>query len=213
MSRPIPLQPGPCSSSKSHPERSHLPIPDHDRDSIFSGEVDDDLRAFGLKVLRTPVRVPKANAYCQRLMGTIRGVVGCFPMIDWAGCTTVTIGRPSPKTFPSILNKYIGMCPVDVWAAWAPRGWVKGPRALSTGKMQAQKFTLGQKESSHSRRMTFRRAHKGIDANPTLPLEENPTHNRILFRGRQAIRICNREVCSEILSTSLYSLSIYGEMR
>jgi len=27
---------------------------------------------FGLKVLRTPVQAPKANAYCERLMGTIR---------------------------------------------------------------------------------------------------------------------------------------------
>ena len=44
----------------------------HDRDSIFSAEVDDDLRAFGLKVLRTPVPAPKANAYCERRMGTIR---------------------------------------------------------------------------------------------------------------------------------------------
>jgi transposase InsO family protein len=44
----------------------------HDRDSIFSAEVDDDLGAFGLTILRTPVQAPKANAYCERLMGTIR---------------------------------------------------------------------------------------------------------------------------------------------
>lgn len=44
----------------------------HDRDSIFSAEVDHDLGAFGLKVLRTPVQAPTANAYCERLMGTIR---------------------------------------------------------------------------------------------------------------------------------------------
>jgi putative transposase len=44
----------------------------HDRDTIFSEEVDDELGAFGLKVLRTPVQAPKANAYCERLMGTIR---------------------------------------------------------------------------------------------------------------------------------------------
>jgi hypothetical protein len=30
------------------------------------------LGAFGLKVLRTPVQALKANAYCERLMGTIR---------------------------------------------------------------------------------------------------------------------------------------------
>ncbi len=44
----------------------------HDRDSIFSAELDESLTSFGLKVLRTPVRAPKANAYCERLVGTIR---------------------------------------------------------------------------------------------------------------------------------------------
>ena len=28
--------------------------------------------SFGLRVLRTPVRAPKANAYCERLIGTMR---------------------------------------------------------------------------------------------------------------------------------------------
>jgi putative transposase len=44
----------------------------HDRDAIFSTQVDDELQAFGLKVLRTPVQAPKANAYCERLIGSIR---------------------------------------------------------------------------------------------------------------------------------------------
>ena len=43
-----------------------------DRDSIFSAQVDDQLRAFGLRVLRTPARAPQANAYCERLVGTVR---------------------------------------------------------------------------------------------------------------------------------------------
>ncbi len=43
-----------------------------DRDSIFSVEVDDQLKAFGLRVLRTPTRAPQANAYCERLVGTVR---------------------------------------------------------------------------------------------------------------------------------------------
>jgi len=38
-----------------------------DRDSIFSAEVDDQLKAFGLGVLRTPARAPQANACCERL--------------------------------------------------------------------------------------------------------------------------------------------------
>jgi putative transposase len=45
----------------------------HDRDSIFSRGLDAELKgSFGLKVLRTPVRAPKANAYCERLVGTVR---------------------------------------------------------------------------------------------------------------------------------------------
>ena len=43
-----------------------------DRDSIFSNEVDEQLHAFGLRVLRTPARAPQANAYCERLVGTVR---------------------------------------------------------------------------------------------------------------------------------------------
>ena len=43
-----------------------------DRDSIFSAGVDEQLKALGLKVLRTPARAPKANAYCERLVGTVR---------------------------------------------------------------------------------------------------------------------------------------------
>jgi len=39
---------------------------------IFSAEVDDALAAFGLKILRTPVQAPKANAYCERLIGSMR---------------------------------------------------------------------------------------------------------------------------------------------
>src|SRR5262249_11870944 len=45
----------------------------HDRDSIFSSDLDEEVqRSFGLRVLRTPVRAPQANAYCERLIGTLR---------------------------------------------------------------------------------------------------------------------------------------------
>jgi transposase InsO family protein len=44
----------------------------HDRDTIYSEGVDGTLEGMGLAVLKTPVRVPQANAYCERLIGTIR---------------------------------------------------------------------------------------------------------------------------------------------
>jgi putative transposase len=44
----------------------------HDRDSIYSTVVDGAVTAMGLTVLKTPVRCPQANAFCERLIGTIR---------------------------------------------------------------------------------------------------------------------------------------------
>ena len=44
----------------------------HDRDSIFSFAVDHALKGFGVRVLKTPVRAPKANAFCERLVGSVR---------------------------------------------------------------------------------------------------------------------------------------------
>ena len=44
----------------------------HDRDSIFAAEVDQGLAHLGVRVLRTPLRAPKANAVCERLGGSLR---------------------------------------------------------------------------------------------------------------------------------------------
>jgi transposase InsO family protein len=44
----------------------------HDRDSIFARRLDDSIRAMGLEVLRSPFSSPKANAICERVIGTIR---------------------------------------------------------------------------------------------------------------------------------------------
>jgi putative transposase len=44
----------------------------HDRDSIYSRELDSSLRTLGLRVLRTPYRAPQANAFCERLIGSAR---------------------------------------------------------------------------------------------------------------------------------------------
>jgi putative transposase len=44
----------------------------HDRDSIFARHLDDSIRALGLAVLRSPLSSPKANAICERVIGTIR---------------------------------------------------------------------------------------------------------------------------------------------
>src|SRR5215813_15389277 len=44
----------------------------HDRDAIFSHQLDQRMRNLGLRVLKTPPRCPQANAICERVLGTLR---------------------------------------------------------------------------------------------------------------------------------------------
>src|SRR5215470_11256791 len=44
----------------------------HDRDSIYSKDLDASLKALGLVVLKTPYKSPQANSFCERLIGTAR---------------------------------------------------------------------------------------------------------------------------------------------
>ena len=44
----------------------------HDRDSIFSRELDQSVTAVRVRVLRTLVRAPKANSVCERFGATLR---------------------------------------------------------------------------------------------------------------------------------------------
>jgi transposase InsO family protein len=44
----------------------------HDRDSIFSADLDSAMGRLGIKILKSPPRCPKANAFCERVIGTLR---------------------------------------------------------------------------------------------------------------------------------------------
>ena len=44
----------------------------HDRDRIYSEDLDRAVESMGVRVLRTPVRSPKANGYCERVVRTAR---------------------------------------------------------------------------------------------------------------------------------------------
>lgn len=44
----------------------------HDRDNIYAPGCDAAITAMGVRVLRAPVRSPTANAFCERLLGTLR---------------------------------------------------------------------------------------------------------------------------------------------
>jgi putative transposase len=83
----------------------------HDHDSIYSEGVDRTIAAMGLTVLKTPVRAPQANAFCERLIGTIRRECLDF-VIPLSECHVRTVlsewvahynrGRPHASLGPGI---------------------------------------------------------------------------------------------------------------
>jgi putative transposase len=59
----------------------------HDRDTKFTGSFDVVFRSDGLGIVLTPIRAPNANAFCERLVGTLRA-----ECLDW----TLVLGRTTP---------------------------------------------------------------------------------------------------------------------
>jgi putative transposase len=67
----------------------------HDRDTKFCGPFDEVFRSEGMRILRTPIRAPNANAFCERWVGTVRA-----ECLDW----TLIIGR---QHLESLLRTYV----------------------------------------------------------------------------------------------------------
>jgi len=83
----------------------------HDRDRIRSKDPDQAVEAMGVRVLRTPVRAPKGNSYCERIVRTARRACLDFmipfsaghlrhTLVEWAA--HYNHGRPHRSLGPGI---------------------------------------------------------------------------------------------------------------
>lgn len=68
----------------------------HDRNSIFASHLDESVRRLGVEVLKSPLRCPKANSICERVIGTVRR-----ECLDW-------LIPLSESHLRSILGSWIG---------------------------------------------------------------------------------------------------------
>jgi len=68
----------------------------HDRDGIFSLAVDQELKGFDVRVLKTPVRTPTANCFIERLIGTIRRECLDYLIPLKSSCPTISLVPSAP---------------------------------------------------------------------------------------------------------------------
>jgi transposase InsO family protein len=67
-----------------------------DRDAKFTASFDEVFRSEGIRVIKTPVRSPRANAYAERWVRTVR-----TECLDWI----VVLGR---RHLNGVLRQYVG---------------------------------------------------------------------------------------------------------
>jgi transposase InsO family protein len=91
-----------------------------DRDSKFTGSFDEVFESEGTRVMLTPVRAPKANAFAERWVRTVRTEV-----LDW----TLILGRRHlDRLLASYVTHYnshrphrgIGLCPPQACGSDSP---------------------------------------------------------------------------------------------
>ena len=98
-----------------------------DRDAKFTAAFDTVVAAEGIGVLRTPVRAPRANAYAERWVGTVRREVLDRMLI--LGC------RQLRSVLAEYVDHYNGRRPHRALEQAPPLGSGEPPAFVSAGRV------------------------------------------------------------------------------
>jgi putative transposase len=75
----------------------------HERDSKLTDTFDEVFRTEGISIIRTPVKVPKANAFAERFVGTVRR--------ECLDCMLIFSRRQLERTLRTYVEHYNGHRP------------------------------------------------------------------------------------------------------
>jgi hypothetical protein len=115
----IPQRSGHCSSLGRWSRGRNLLF--HGRDNIYTSEFDSALKGMGLNILKTPFRTPLANAFCERLLGTIRRE--CLDFLAENFRVVGGILQPEAPAFEPALRRHGGATRFRLrHSVWSPRG-------------------------------------------------------------------------------------------
>jgi putative transposase len=109
----------------------------HDRDRIFATHLDDSIRALGIEVLRSPIACPKANAICERVIGTVRR-----ECLDWMIPMTESHLRSILREWTTHYNQGRPQSALGPGVPDSPMQSVKFPKAESRHRLAVSALVL-----------------------------------------------------------------------
>jgi len=114
----------------------------HDGDCIFSKQFDATVSNLGIKPIKTPYRSPKANALCERLIGTMRR-----ECLDYVIPLTQNHLKKTLRHWTEYYNRsrpHSSIGPdIPCWARDKSRGVVRSPVKFKSGDNIVSKSILG----------------------------------------------------------------------